>query len=802
VPIPCLLEGTLTHGCGAIERLLCLNINRSDGLQADPSKGGRAARSNGIDVSAESNERGRDFSQAIYSKDICSVRGLAPFFAWKILSGPLLVIPAVILLLTAPSSTLCAQREPVPIDAESEEVASQEPSRWHFFAEEFELAAILDACSDAFDLPLEYDREKVRGRVTLRSGPGLTSESLWATANRILATRGLTSVLAPGEETIGIVTLEAAPKIARIEEGQLDEVRAGYVKVIRPLAGGEDRSVEEVLRNVLSAEGSEVKILGDSGQILLAGLKPQVEEAIRILELLHAPFSPAILEEVRPEHLSPTALVVLLERVTAAMSKEEPGAPRGTPLANPSSNTVLVVAPQDDLWLWRDLISILDHEEPILTRHYVPRRFELAETAKLIEEVVPKEAAAGHWRMVEDGLTGSLIISATPSQHARIEDVIERLESTELDSRRTLRTFPIRNRDVDEMLSLLEGLLGGDDLPVLTESEATDLSPPAEATGGRSITPDESGLDVTLTMDEGTNRILAIGPSRTLDELGRLIESLDVQHPQVLVEALVVTLTESQARDLVVSLFAQGDVGQFVGRVSTLFATGLPNASGGALPSPSGTGMEGVILDPGSFSGLLRALETVNEGRTLTVPKVLVNNNQTASLDSILQTPFTSTNASTTVATTSFGGTMDAGTMVSVTPQITDGDKLLLEYSVSLSAFVGDSADPTIPPPRQENRLQSVATIPDGYAVVVGGLEIESDTDAETRVPFLGRLPLLGFLFKSKSASSSRSRFFVFLRCTILRHAQFEDLRYLSQDDLGMAGIDDDWPTVEPRIIR
>ncbi len=204
----------------------------------------------------------------------------------------------------------------------------------------------------------------------------------------------------------------------------------------------------------------------------------------------------------------------------------------------------------------------------------------------------------------------------------------------------------------------------------------------------------------------------------------------------------------------------------------------------------------------GSFSAVVRALETVNHGRTLTIPKVLVNNIQTADLNSVLQTPFTSTNASTTVATTSFGGTQDAGTIVSVTPQITDGDQLLLEYTVSISSFVGESPDPALPPPRQENSLKSSATIPDGYAVVVGGLEIETESEAISRVPVLGSLPLIGALFRSRTQARTRSRFFVFLRCSVLRAAGFEDLRYLSAVDRGVAGIEDELPVLEPRWIR
>ena len=216
----------------------------------------------------------------------------------------------------------------------------------------------------------------------------------------------------------------------------------------------------------------------------------------------------------------------------------------------------------------------------------------------------------------------------------------------------------------------------------------------------------------------------------------------------------------------------------------------------------AGSGGTGVILNPGDFSTLLRALKMVNRGRTLTVPKVLVSNHEHASLNSVLQTPYTSTAATTTVATTRFGGSSDAGTSITITPHIQNGDQLRLDYSVSISSFVGDSADPALPPPRQENLLASTVTVPNGYTVVVGGLEIESDTEAESRVPVLGSLPLVGGLFRSRSTSRSKSRFFVFMRCSVLQHDRFEDLKYLSAGDLDAADLDDGWPVLEPRIMR
>jgi type II secretory pathway component GspD/PulD (secretin) len=207
-------------------------------------------------------------------------------------------------------------------------------------------------------------------------------------------------------------------------------------------------------------------------------------------------------------------------------------------------------------------------------------------------------------------------------------------------------------------------------------------------------------------------------------------------------------------------------------------------------------------LDPGKFSAVLRAVEDVTGGRTMTMPRMLVNNNETATLGSVLESPYTSTNASTTVATTSFGGSSEAGTTIQIKPQVAAGDSLVIDYDISLSGFVGEAADPALPPPKQSTSLKSVVTVPDGFAVIVGGIEQDIETKGESRVPFLGEIPLLGALFSSSKTNRSKSRFFVFLRCNVMRSHSFEELRYVSSEALYEAGLDDGWPRLRPRVIR
>jgi general secretion pathway protein D len=234
--------------------------------------------------------------------------------------------------------------------------------------------------------------------------------------------------------------------------------------------------------------------------------------------------------------------------------------------------------------------------------------------------------------------------------------------------------------------------------------------------------------------------------------------------------------------------------------LSSLFGLGAVDPL--ALAIPSVTGFTGVVLDPGNFSVLVNALQVLNQGRALNIPKVLVNSNQRANLASVLQTPFLSTNVNTVISTTTFGGTQDAGTTIAVRPQIAEGDHLVLDYSIVLSTFVGPQSAPSLPPPRQQNNLQSIATIPDGYTVALGGLETTSNTTGTGRVPILGALPLVGWLFGSESTLTSHLRFYVFIRASILRSAEFQHLRFLSDIDVQRAELDPRWPEVEPALIR
>ena len=113
-----------------------------------------------------------------------------------------------------------------------------------------------------------------------------------------------------------------------------------------------------------------------------------------------------------------------------------------------------------------------------------------------------------------------------------------------------------------------------------------------------------------------------------------------------------------------------------------------------------------------------------------------------------------------------------------------------------------ETAGTTLPPPRKSDSVQSQVTIPDGSTIIVGGLNRRNFTRQKDSVPILGSLPILEYLFSSRQNADENSTLFVFIRPVILRDDKFEDLKFLSAEDVRQAGVPADFPTSEPLMMR
>jgi len=701
------------------------------------------------------------------------------------------------------AAAILALSVPLPASAQSwSRVAAEEPL-WVCHEESVLTGELIHLLEFATQIEVEEDsKTDLDQRIAFELGRGYSTPDLWRALNSSLVDQAMTTVLAPDSDSILVVLLKDAPNRARLEREFETTSPAGYRRILVSAQHADVAHLSAAAKLLLPQDVGTVSELRDSNQLLLTGRTAQLTEALGVLTALDVATAPPSIQSFPTLHMTALDLKAKLESLVPLYSQLAPGTLTGKTIPSGTGQELLVMAPAHEMQLWATFIDQFDQPQRAVTEEYVPRRFGLQETAELMAEVVYGDDDREPWRLVTDQLTGTIILSTTPNRHREARRLVERLESTSEGGRRPIRTFTIHHRQVDEVLSLLQSLLdaGAIQAPVaLTEAEVAEgLTAPLP----RIQAGEDGERGVILTADSGTNRIIAFGEARLLDELGPLIETLDVATQQILVEAMVVTLNESETRDLAVELRKRGLNDGVSYELASLFGLSSADPLTNVLPSATGTGFQGTVLDPGNFSAVVRALKTINDGRSLTMPKVLINNNESASLGSVVQAPYLTTNASNTVATTSYGGESSAGTQIQVQPQVADRDQIVLDYDISISTFVGESADESLPPPKQENQLQAVVTVPDGFTVVVGGLELEVEGDASTQVPFLGDIPVIGYLFKSNSKSSSKSRFYVFLRCTVQRGGQFQDLRFRTQQALESTGLPDDWPKLEPRVMR
>jgi general secretion pathway protein D len=307
--------------------------------------------------------------------------------------------------------------------------------------------------------------------------------------------------------------------------------------------------------------------------------------------------------------------------------------------------------------------------------------------------------------------------------------------------------------------------------------------------------------EAKVTVDIHTNSIIVLAKPEVQRFYATLIDELDKRRPQVLVEAKVVIIDTTDDFSLGVEVSGGGRNGLERLFAFTSYGFSQVNPVNGALQIVPGVGFNGTLVDPNTADVVVRALSSHRRARVLSAPRILVNDNAEGELSSVLEVPFTSVNASQTVATTSFAGFAQAGTTINVTPTISEDNYLQLDYSVTLNSFTGDGSQ-GVPPPRQTNEVRSRVSVPDGYTVIVGGLTNKNDSQQYRGLPWLELVPVVRELTGATSNSWKQTSLFVFLRPVILRDDKFKDLKYVSDYDMSAAGLETEFPDSQPELIR
>jgi len=300
----------------------------------------------------------------------------------------------------------------------------------------------------------------------------------------------------------------------------------------------------------------------------------------------------------------------------------------------------------------------------------------------------------------------------------------------------------------------------------------------AAAPGAPGAAPQQSpfeGGKLTITPDKATNSLVIMASPTDYQNLLQVIQKLDKRRRQVFVEALIAEVSLDRLKDLgvqwgvaggasdgtstVVGLFdPQNAFSQLAGTLGTLRGAGL------IIPDLTGT--------PLNFGAVLKALETQGVLNVLSTPNIMTSDNKEAEIFVGENVPFvTSTNLSSTGLSQQSVNRQDVGIKLKITPQISEGEFVKLDILQEISAVKADRGQATDIVTTTRSAKTSVV-VKNKETVIIGGLIQDQDQVNVSKVPFLGDLPLLGWLFKTRNTTRQKTNLMIILTPRIIRGAE------------------------------
>ena len=326
------------------------------------------------------------------------------------------------------------------------------------------------------------------------------------------------------------------------------------------------------------------------------------------------------------------------------------------------------------------------------------------------------------------------------------------------------------------------------DVIYLKYAQASDLAAILNSISAGFIN-DADGKQTVITHHEKTNSLIISSAEDNLNSIRNIISKLDIRRAQVLVEAIVVDLSENAARRLGVEAIYSGNdensvpigITRFSGSGADLLAIAgaaddeqdvtLTNTAVSSLLNTQGlvAGFGDLTKGKDNFIGILNAIADDRDSNILSTPSILAMDNEPARLFIGQEIPITTgeslgTNNSNPFRTTS---RQEVGIELEITPQINEGASVILNIKQGVSGIAG-VAQSGIDIITNKREIETTVLVDNNQIIVLGGLIDEDIQEVVSKVPVLGSIPILGRLFQSSSSSSSTKNLMVFLKPTIL----------------------------------
>ncbi|WP_341904500.1 type II secretion system secretin GspD [Sandarakinorhabdus limnophila] len=508
----------------------------------------------------------------------------------------------------------------------------------------------------------------------------------------------------------------------------------------------------------------------------------------------------------------------------------------GQVTANRAGNAVIVADYADNVARVRQLARQIDQDRAAV-RVVALKHAGAREIATSLAQIAQGSAEGRGWQVAPVDASNSLVLRGDPATLAKLARTVADLDQAAA-AGSDVRVFFLNHADAEKLVPVLQQLVGQPVSPASQSAPQTQPTQsafgnanaaaqgqqpaasaplPAQPTGGSLGT---SGFvpgasigrgQAVIARYEGANAIVIAAPADVQRRLGEVIRQLDVRREQVLVEAIIVEISDIAAQRLGVQFLLSGTGGSNIPFSVTNYSNAAPNllAVAGAIAAEKRYGQDnsttvalrnaavnsllnanggqfgfgGNLGSNAVFGFVVNAVKADTASNVLSTPSVMTLDNAQARILVGQNVPLATGQALSNNFDNAFRTVQrqDIGIALDVRPQINAGGTIKLTLRQEVSSIATSIVTQNIPDIILNKReINTTVTVDDGQIIALGGLIDENERRAIEKVPLLGDIPFLGNLFRSRSRDRTKTNLMVFIRPTIIRNA--EDAAKLTGD--------------------
>ncbi len=578
--------------------------------------------------------------------------------------------------------------------------------------------------------------ERVRGKITIIAPSKLNVSDSFNLFTSVLELKGFTVVPAGAGVYKIIPSGEAKHKGVSIQSGK-QPVNSSYIARLIQVVNISSDDALKLLQPLISRDGY-ITVFGPGNLLLVIDSGLNIEKILALLETVDQPLLREPPEMVFLKHAAADVVVKVINEgmLGRGKAKGQPGQP-GQP------------------------------EQP------------------------GKPGQAGYKedvKVVADNRLNAVILFGDRDVRGFIKSLIELVDVPAPEAPQgRINVYFLENADATELVKVLEGII----------RVGKPGKPPGE--GQPSAAAFESGSGISVSADKATNSLIIVSSPSDYQSLVQVISRLDRRRRQVYVEAMILEASIDNLRELGSKWRAIGQSGGSpvaIGGFGTVDSSAVQNIISGLegvtiggmgnfmdIPLTSIDATTGAVstatLNVPGFAALFSLSDFKDVVNVLSTPQILTSDNKEAEIVVGENVPFISKREREAAAGTVLSSIerKDVGITLRITPQISEGDYVRLDVYQEISSVKEPPAGLTeailtgVGPTTTKRSTKTSVTVKDSQTVVIGGLMQEKNEENITKVPLLGDIPLIGWLFKHKSVDKKKTNLLVFITPHVVRDA-------------------------------